>query len=134
MAPTDLAGHGIQSVAMSRFPYALSATITAGQSLSNVIDVGGTVLFAVAMPVAWTAAALTFQASDDPNGTFGDVYDDAGLEVAVLAVNVVAGRILVPAGILENLAPLRYLKIRSGLAALPVAQLADRTLKLLVKG
>lgn len=119
---------------MSRSAHVLPVTIASGQSVSAAIDLSGTVLVALVVPAAWTTAALTFLASPTKDGTFGDVYGDDGVEVAVGSGSVVAGRVIVPAGILENLAPLRFLKIRSGTAAVAVNQAADRNLSLIVKG
>lgn len=131
---TDPSGYGLQSVAMQRSMYVATATIASGQSLSGAIDLAGTVLFAIAMPAAWTTAALTFQAASTKDGTYGDVYGDDGIEVTIASGTAAGGRMIVPAGILENLAPLRFLKVRSGTAGVPVAQGADRSIQFIVKG
>ncbi len=106
-------------------------TIANGQSLSGQIDLEGYALVGIYMPSAWTAADLTFQATDVSGGSFQNVYDDQGNEVRVtvsasccIGIDAVAGA----------LAPFRFMKIRSGTSAVPVAQGADRTIKLVLKG
>lgn len=107
------------------------ATILSGASLSDVLDLDGQVIAAVVMPAAFTGTALTFQACDTSDGTFQNVYDDAGTE---LSASVGQGKVIVNKSILESLAALRYIKIRSGSAASPTAEGADRALVILTKG
>lgn len=105
----------------------LTATIALGESLSGAVDLTSLRLQGVAMPAAWTAAVLTFQGSADGT-TYQDVYDDAGNEVIVQAA---AGReIGFQNDVRRRLAPWRWLQVRSGTAAVPVAQAAARTLTL----
>ncbi|HET8787010.1 MAG TPA: hypothetical protein VFM38_15355 [Candidatus Limnocylindrales bacterium] len=106
------------------------ATIANGASLSDAIDLDGQVIAAIVMPAAFTGTALTFQASAD-GVTYQNVYDDAGTE---LSASVGQAKVIVNKSILESLAALRYVKIRSGSAASPTAEAADRTLTILTKG
>lgn len=102
----------------------ITANIAAGASLSNAIQLEGMVILGIQMPAAWTAAAMTFQGSADGT-TFGDVYDDGGTEVSIAATTAaVAARFLVNASVLEKLAAVRFLKIRSGTTGSPVNQVA----------
>lgn len=101
-----------------------TVTIANGASLSNSVDLGGRALSAILMPAAWTAAALTFQASLD-GVTFFNLLDGAGAEITASA----AAGSFIRLSINDWLA-LRYLKIRSGTAAIPVNQGADRILSL----
>lgn len=107
-----------------------TVTIGSGASLSGEVDLEGYKLAAIIMPAAWTAANLTFQASDASAGTFADVYDDAGTEVSVTAA---VSRAIGMDAAMPELAAFRFLKIRSGTTATPVAQGADRTLTLVLK-
>lgn len=107
-----------------------TATILIGQSLSGEVDIEGFTIVAVEMPTLWTAANLTFRAASVTGGTFRNVYDDAGTEVVVTAA---ADRIIGLDAVLRELSALRFLQIRSGTAAVPVNQAADRTLTLLLK-
>lgn len=104
-----------------------TATIASGASLSGSIDLTGRILVAVQMPSAWTAASITFQASNDGT-TFDNVYDTAGTE---LAATVAASRYVVfdPA----DLASVRWIKLRSGTSGTPVNQAAERTLTLVAR-
>lgn len=127
---------------IARRTTALTVRITSGQSLSLPVAIQDHVLVAIQVPAAWTAAALTFQGAvgvgkGDQAGsgtTWGDVYDDAGVEVSIAQANVVPGRVLVNASILEKLAALPAIRIRSGTSGAAVAQGADRDIVLLLKG
>lgn len=101
------------------------ATIASGQSLSGIVDLGGHALVAIRMPAAWTAAVLTFQASDDDDDAFTDVYAADGIEVTAQAA---ASRWIAIAP--PDFVSARYLKVRSGTAAAPVNQAAERVLRL----
>jgi hypothetical protein len=109
---------------VSALPATLEATIALNESLSGVVDFGSRSLSAILMPAAWTAAALTFEASVNGEDFF-DLLDSEGaeVEVAVAADDFVR---------LTNAdwAAIRWLRIRSGTAAVPVAQEAARTLQL----
>lgn len=107
-----------------------TATIAINASLSGEVDLEGFTLVSIIMPAAWTAANLTFQASDVTGGTFQDVYDDQGVEVTVQAAASRSIGIDLLAG---ALAGFRFIKIRSGTTGTPVNQAAARTLTLAVK-
>lgn len=108
-----------------------TVTIASGQSLSPQVDTGGRRLAAIKVPAAWTAAALTFQASVDAGVTWGDLYDDSGNEVSLA---ITAGRMIALDALAMVLSPFRYLKLRSGTSASPVAQGADRAIGYSVRG
>ena len=103
------------------------ATIPAGGSLSGAIDLATQRLAGIAIPAAWSAANLTFQASTD-GATFNDLYDWLGGEYTV-QVGGPARHVQLP---LADFLGLRHLKIRSGTAAAPVNQAASRTLTLVL--
>jgi len=106
-------------------------TIAAGAALSGAANLGDKVLSAILMPAAWTAACLTFQASDDEGVTWHGVWDDGGNEVSIASAAVVAGqRISVDP---SSFAGLDFLKIRSGTTAAPVNQAAAATLTLVAR-
>lgn len=107
-------------------PVTQKATIANGTSLSGVIDLGASKLVAIQMPAAWTAAALTFQASIDGTNYF-DVYDNA----TERSYTTAASRMLVLQ--MADWVGVKYLKIRSGTTGTPVNQAADRELVLLVQ-
>ena len=111
-----------------------TATISSGTSLSTEVDLEGYQLAAIEMPSAWDAAGLTFQGSSTSNGTYKDIKAN-GLEVTEPGSNLTA-----TAGVINSidvnamaLAPIRYLKIRSGTSASAVNQTANRTLTLILK-
>lgn len=107
-----------------------TVTIAASASLSGEIDLEGFTLAAIEMPAAWTAANLTLQAASASGGTFQDLKDDAGAEVTITA----AAAIMIGLdAVAPEVAALRFLKLRSGTSAAPVAQAAARTLTLVLK-
>lgn len=107
----------------------LTATITSGASVSNVIDLEGYQLSAFCMPAAWDAAAISFLSAPTADGTFEPVYAD-GIEVTE---PVAAGRCCPISSNALALASLRFIKLRSGVAATPVVQTAARTITLSLK-
>ena len=96
-------------------------------SQTEVINLGGRVLTGIYMPAAWTAASLTFLASYD-GVNFFPIYDTAGTEVSATA----AASTFIAINPVAWFGTLHYLKIRSGTAALPVNQAANRTLTLIL--
>lgn len=104
-----------------------TATILAGESLSDEIDISGYSLVGIKLPSVFEGSSVTFQASDVTGGTFYNVYDSAGNEFSatVRASSVVTD--------LPELAPLRFIKIRSGTAGTPVVQVSNREIVVLLK-
>lgn len=91
-----------------------NALIESGESLSAPVDVG------VGIPAGWAAGAtaITFQASHD-GVTWQDLYNDTGTEVSATAA---ASRNVSLSSIALDLAPWRFIKIRSGTSASAVTQ------------
>lgn len=106
----------------------VTATIPAGQSLSNAIDlsVGKAVLFH--MPAAWTPAMLTFQLSPDGTSFWNDVVDFKTKEVTL---NVRPGTSINMADWTAIVSG--FLKLRSGSSKGPVPQEADRMFTITVE-
>lgn len=105
----------------------VAASIAAGQSLSGVISGSGMDLVGIQMPAAWTAAGITFQISGD-GVTYGNVYDDAGTEVAI--TGPAAGRYVAIGTSTKLLRGVRFLKVRSGTSGAAVNQVAAAALML----
>ena len=102
-----------------------TATVTTStDGLSDVIDLGGHCLVSVQMSTAWTAASLTFRGSARSSAGMFDVYYD-GTE---LSYTTTASRRMTFSP--EDLAGVRFVQLRSGTAATPVAQAAPRTVYL----
>ena len=102
--------------------------ITEDTSLSLAVELDGHSVERIIMPAAWTAADLTFQVSDDGGTTFQNLYWDWGAEFVIDAA--VATTIeLSPFCKLSNI---DQLKVRSGTSGVPVAQAADRIIRLSV--
>jgi len=96
-------------------------SIAINTALSVAVPINGNLLCMLEMPAAWTTANITFQSSGD-GATYQNLYDEYGNEITI--VTAVARNItLDPA----RLAGCKYLKFRSGTAAVPVNQTAART-------
>jgi len=113
----------------------LVATIASGASISDAVDMSAYAinkdnyrLFGIVMPAAWTAANLTFQASFDGGTTWNDVMDATGTEYTVTA----GTSRYIPVDP-TPFAAIPMLKIRSGTAAAPVNQAADRALTFILR-
>ena len=92
------------------FPQSRQAIIAASGSLSAACELSGLIV-GVIVPSTWSAAALTFQASND-GLTFYDVYDKTGAEYTVTAV---AGHYVpIPS---QDFAGAAQIKARSGSGA-----------------
>lgn len=102
------------------------ATIADTESISGVVVLRGMTMVAIQMPDDWDAASLTFQGSDDAAGPFTDIYSTSGTEFAVTA----AASRWIPLDPTDFYS-VRYLKIRSGTAAIPVAQSPARELRVI---
>lgn len=105
---------------------------TSTDGLSDVVDFAGYKEAAIEMSTAWTAASITFAAASASSGTFNPVYGSTGAEITVTAPDL--SRIITMDVVAASLAPLRFVKIRSGTFATPVTQAATRTLTLILKG
>ena len=97
-----------------------SVTIAAGQSLSTTLDLTTTQLTQLMSPSAWSPANVSLQLSAD-GVKFLDLYDVNGNEV-IRAMG--AARAVAIDPVLTSAAT--YLRLRSGPAARPVPQAADR--------
>jgi hypothetical protein len=113
----------------------VNATISAGQALSSAADASGCTRIArIVMPSAWSSgASLTFQLSVD-GVNYHDLHHVDPNTYFPYEVNVarppVGGVLTLPAGLG---AAVSFVKIRSGTAALPVTQQADRQFELVLE-
>lgn len=103
----------------------VDVVIASGASLSAGTPLAGYVLCGFYMPATWTAASMTFQASDD-GVTFGDIYF-GGSE---LSYDVAGGQYVAVEP--SQFMGVRHLKVRSGASGAGVNQGADRSIKLMV--
>lgn len=103
-----------------------TVTILDGASLSSAADLGGGNLLAIEVPASWTAADITFQASNDGT-TFYNVYTDTGSE---LTATVASSERVILYG--DDYKSIRHIKVRSGTSGTAVNQVGDITLTLIV--
>jgi hypothetical protein len=100
--------------------------IAVNETQSDIIDKVGRQMSTIELD-GWTAADISFLGCSTPDGTFRPVYDDYGNEAAAIVspdISVSLARLALV------LAPVNYIKIRSGHAASEVPQAAERTLTL----
>jgi hypothetical protein len=107
-----------------------AAIIAAGESLSAEIDLYEDSLVAFQLPGTFTGTKRTFQASATTGGTFADLKDDAGAEVEV---TVAQGTVVSAAAAAAKLAPIRFIKVRSGATGNPTVEVAERQILLITK-
>ncbi len=116
---------------MARAKTTSQVTIANGASLSAPVNLGSHILCAIQVPAGWTAAGLTFQASDDGGTTWQSIFDSTGAEVTIPQSATVAGqRISINSSAFIGV---DYLKVRSGTSGIPVNQTAQRTLTLVTR-
>lgn len=106
----------------------LTATILNGASLSDELNLNGLMIEAIDMPAAWTAAGLSFVASEVSGGTFLPLFDVAGVEIT--ATVAASRRHVLPISLIRGH---YFLKLRSGTSAVPAAQGGDRSITLLCR-
>lgn len=107
----------------------LTATIAEGASLSGSVSLGRNLqLFAIKMPAAWDAAAITLQTSVD-GSAWSNVFLPGGTEYSLTVA--AASWVLLDPTYLEGLGP--YIKIRSGTSGTPVNQTAARSVGVYVR-
>jgi|WetSurMetagenome_2_1015567.scaffolds.fasta_scaffold00223_14 hypothetical protein len=107
-----------------------TATILTGQATSDVVDIRNARNIAFILPATWTTAGITFQACDSADGTFVDLKNDAGTEVAITAAQNTA---IVLNTALMAVTAMPYIKIRSGTSSSPTNQSATRLIKVIYK-
>ena len=110
----------------------ITVTIPAGASQSAEFDCRGYRIARIGMPAAWTTAALTFLSASTSGGTFNPVYDDGGVECSIAVP--LANQSIGISNLVLPLTGIQFLKLRSGVAATPVNQAADRVLTIVLAG
>jgi hypothetical protein len=107
------------------------AVIANGASLSNVVCKKHYRRALLFIPADWTAADITFAVCDTPDGTFNKLT--YGLDGSEVTVTVAVDTVIALDGKVQNaLEACPYFKIRSGTAAVPVNQLAERTIRVVL--
>lgn len=110
---------------VTRLSEAESVAIASGQSLSASINLGGRIPTGVYMPAAWTAAGLSFQASQDGSAWY-DIHGSGGEVTTSASAGIYVGLNT------EAFYGVNFLKVRSGTSGSPVVQGADRALSLML--
>ena len=110
----------------------LVASIGKNSSLAAAgVDIGSAQRIGIMMPAAWTTAGLTFQVCDTIGGTYSNLMDATGVEVAVPVA--ASGAYTISNTTQELLSPWRFVKVRSGTAAVPVSQDDVRSITFVTK-
>jgi hypothetical protein len=106
----------------------LDFTIANGASLSNAMQLNGLMGEAIIMPGTWTAAGLSFAASETEDGTYLPLDDALGVEITLTVA--ASQRIVLPIGLLRSH---NWIKLQSGTSAVPANQGGARMLTLLAR-
>ena len=108
------------------------AQISAGQSLSAQVDIGGWTLVGIIVPATWTTAGISLQASYDGGTTWSELVDQTA---AAIGCSSLTGGTLSYFVAVDptKLRGVRSLKVRSGTQAAPVVQVGAVTLQLLTR-
>lgn len=103
----------------------LTATISAGQSISNVIDCADDFVVGIIMPTAWTNAPVSFSLSLEGDN-FYDLHNFRGSSSSPteLVFNVKPNAIVAVHP--DTMSMARYLRVRSGISDEPVPQASTR--------
>ena len=110
------------------FQEPVTITIPSGApGLSGAVEVGVSKYMAIVMPGTWVAAVLTFQGSHDGGNTYTNVSTSTG--ELTFATSAAVADVMLPLP-METIGAYSYIKVRSGTAASPVNQTAERTLYL----
>lgn len=104
-----------------------------GKSQSAPIDLTGYKHFKIYMPSAWTEAALTFLTAPDQVSTFQKLIIDDGTEVSIASTVALISVDIVIDTFAVAFASMTWCIFRSGTAATPVNQGAERLIKLVAK-
>jgi hypothetical protein len=110
----------------------ITATISAGQSLSTEADIGSKSLVGIVIPAAWIAAAggLSLQMSPDGGITWCEVRTISGSAYAIAYTSAGAASIEIDPTTLRGISAL---KIRSGTVGSPVNQTNTVILQLVTR-
>lgn len=110
----------------NRVPERKNATIPNGQSMSDVVALDGdwAACFRVPPSASWTTANLTFMVSLDGGMSFGDLWKDG----SEYTITVGTGRTNATVFNVDpkDFSSVTHLRVRSGTAATPVPQGAER--------
>ncbi|MDD0837929.1 hypothetical protein PSQ40_05025 [Curvibacter sp. HBC61] len=102
----------------------IEVPILAGNSVTSNLDLGNNSLIGIAMPAAWTAAALTIEVSED-GSTWRTAYDSSGVATGVISSPVAGAAYAVD---VQALLPWRYVRFRSS-----TTQAAQRLLEIVTR-
>jgi hypothetical protein len=106
----------------------VTATIPAGESLSNGVDISSGQLVRLYVPDQWLSSVLTFQVSSDGIVPYRNVFLHDGMELRMEVVSP-GSAILVPELMGKGLA---FIKLRSGTYERPVIQPLARAFQLIL--
>lgn len=114
-------------------PMAEIVTIAAGESVSTAVDKSHHSHIAIFLPADWTTAGITFLGSETFDGTYVQVLSATDIsEVAI--PSVVASKVIVlDTEFLEALIAIPFLKLRSGTQDVPVNQVAEASINLILR-
>lgn len=120
-------------LALRSRPMTEIVTIAAGESISSAVDKSHHSHIAIFLPANWTTAAITFLGCETFDGTYVQVLSATeAIEVAIPAV--AASKVIVlDTEFLESLIAIPFLKIRSGTLLIPVNQVTEASINIVLR-
>ena len=107
--------------------------ISAGESISTVLDKSHYSYMAISLPSDWTTAAITFLACDTIDGTFQQVVHSTDASEVNIPSVAASKFIVLDTEFLEAIIAIPYLRIRSGTLNAPVNQVAEANIKIILR-
>ena len=102
-----------------------------GSSLSDAADFqGGATYMGLLLPATWATAHISFQVGNTIDGTFYDLYNEAGTEVKISGADATQ-RIRSLNALIPYLSQFRFVKVRSGVTGAHTDQTTSKTLTFL---
>jgi len=111
----------------------VDVTIPSGAAVSDWVDLKGKTVVAVITPSAWTSAAISFDTSRSDDGSDPTPRYTADGEVTIPSTSLSTTQARDVAMDPVKLWGIRHLRVRSGTAAAPVNQGADRVITLALR-
>ena len=107
--------------------------ISAGESISTVLDKSHYSYMAIFLPANWTTAGITFLGSEALDGTFNQVVSSTDVSEVNIPTVVASKVIVLDTEFLEALIAIPFLKIRSGTLLNPVNQVAGASINIILR-
>lgn len=114
-------------------PLAEIITISAGESISTAVDKSHHSHIAIFLPANWTTAAITFLGCETFGGTYKQILSATDISEVTVPAVAASKVIVLDTEFLEALIAIPFLKLRSGTLLIPVNQVAEVEIKIILR-